>query len=148
VGIEKRGDVDLVPGQTHRIQTAGSLYWVVVGPVVDARLALAFSQASGDRLERIEGTDDALRHSRSAPATLRRLSPDLSSDGLNAVRAIHEVCTVFRHDREQGRGGGRQHTTRDRLLGVIDEAATVEVEDGVSAPERTSLFRRIGYRRW
>jgi hypothetical protein len=53
VGIENRGDGNLVPGQAHRIKTADKLYGVVVGSVPDARFGLAFSLASGDLLERI-----------------------------------------------------------------------------------------------
>lgn len=61
VTIEIPTDANLILGHAHFIKTAEDLYEAVVNSVPGARFGVAFSEASGPRLIRSEGSDDALQ---------------------------------------------------------------------------------------
>src|ERR1700722_815851 len=52
---------NLILGQSHFIKTAEDLYEVVVNTVPGAKFAVAFNEASGPCLIRVEGNDEELR---------------------------------------------------------------------------------------
>jgi uncharacterized protein len=52
---------NLILGQSHFIKTAEDLYEAVVNTVPGAKFSVAFDEASGPRLVRVEGNDDELR---------------------------------------------------------------------------------------
>ena len=155
VPIEKPADVNVILGQAHFIKTVEDLYEAVVGSVPGARFGLAFSEASGDCLVRLDGTDEALTAlARDAIVALGAghsfaiyLRDCYPINVLNAVKAVQEVCTVFcatANDvaavvARSPRGGG--------ILGVIDGSPPAGVEDEAAAAERVALLRRFGYKR-
>src|SRR6202162_4084882 len=61
VRMEIPKDANLILGHSHFIQTAEDLYEVVVNTVPGARFAVAFNEASGPCLIRVEANDDELR---------------------------------------------------------------------------------------
>lgn len=155
VGIEKPDNVNVILGQAHFIKTAEDLYEAVAGSVPGARFGLAFSEASGDRLVRLEGTDDALKAlardtalalgaGHSFVIFLRDCYP---INVLNAVKAVQEVCTVFCATANEVAAVVARSPRGSGILGVIDGTAPVGVEDGASAAERVALLRRFGYKR-
>lgn len=75
---EKPAGVNLILGQTHFIKTVEDLYEAVAGSVPGAQFGLAFSEASGDRLVRAEGPDEALRALATRIALLRRFGYKLA----------------------------------------------------------------------
>jgi adenosine/AMP kinase len=155
VGIAKPDNVNVILGQAHFIKTVEDLYETVAGSVPNARFGLAFSEASGDCLVRLEGTDDELRTlARDAALALGAghsfvifLRDVFPINVLNAVKAVQEVCTVFCATANRvevvvarsAQGGG--------ILGVIDGAGPAGVEDEAGAAARTALLRRFGYKR-
>src|ERR1700677_1724955 len=52
---------NLILGQSHFIKTAEDLYEVVVNTVPAAKFAVAFNEASGPCLIRVEGNDEDLK---------------------------------------------------------------------------------------
>ncbi len=52
---------NLILGHSHFIKTAEDLYEVVVNTVPGAKFAVAFNEASGPCLVRVESNDDELR---------------------------------------------------------------------------------------
>src|SRR5580693_2983053 len=52
---------NLIIGQSHFIKTAEDLYEAVINTVPGAKFAVAFNEASGPCLVRVEANDDALR---------------------------------------------------------------------------------------
>ena len=52
---------NVVVGQSHFIKTVEDLYEIMVGEVPTVKFGLAFCEASGDCLLRIEGNDDELK---------------------------------------------------------------------------------------
>jgi adenosine/AMP kinase len=155
VAIEKPADTNLILGQSHFIKTVEDLYEAVVGSVPGIKFGLAFCEASGACLVRVEGTDEALKAS--AASTARAIGAGhsfviLLKDAypvnvLNAVKACPEVCRVFCAtanplqvvvaETEQGRG----------ILGVVDGSSPKGVEDAAGVAWRQDLLQKIGYKR-
>ena len=146
---------NVVIGQTHFIKTVEDLYEIVVAGVPQARFAVAFNEASGPRLVRVEGNADDLRDAATRTALaigaghvfvlfLRDAYP---INLLNAIKQCPEVAQVFcatanpvellvaRTDQ----GGG--------VLGVVDGSAPRGVEDEGAKTQRREFLRRIGYKR-
>jgi adenosine/AMP kinase len=155
VGIEKPEDVNVILGQAHFIKTAEDLYEAVVGSVPGARFGLAFSEASGDCLVRLEGTDAALKElARDVALALRAghsfvilLRDCYPINVLNAVKAVHEVCTVFCATANDVAVVVARTPQGNGILGVIDGVAPAGVEDEAGAAARVALLRRFGYKR-
>src|ERR1700677_2258228 len=68
VRLEIPKDANLILGQSHFIKTAEDLYEVVVNTVPGAKFAVAFNEASGPCLVRVESNDDELRRAAIANA--------------------------------------------------------------------------------
>ena len=155
VPIAMPADANVIIGQSHFIKTVEDLYEIVVTSVPQAAFAVAFNEASGACLTRIDGNDDELRAAAADAATaiaaghtfvlfLRQAYP---INVLNRIKDCPEVCRVFCAtanplqvvvaESEQGRG----------VLGVIDGAAPKGVEQEPDREWRVSLLRKIGYKR-
>jgi adenosine/AMP kinase len=154
VTIDKPAEVNLILGQSHFIKTVEDLYEAVVASVPGIQFGLAFCEASGACLVRVEGTDDEMKALATSIAeslgaghsfviTLKNAFP---VNVLNAVKACPEVCRVFCAtanplqvvvaESPQGRG----------ILGVIDGASPAGVEDATGVTWRKELLRTIGYK--
>jgi uncharacterized protein len=155
VPLEKPEAAGVILGQSHFIKTVEDVHEVVVGSVPGAKFGLAFCEASGDRLVRVSGTDDELtalaaRNAQSIGAGHSFVL--LLGEGLfpinvlNALKMVPEVCRIFCAtanalqvvvaETEQGRG----------VLGVIDGASPLGVEDEDHIAARKGLLRTFGYK--
>src|SRR5271154_1778998 len=103
VRMEVPEGANLILGQSHFIKTAEDLYEVVVNTVPGAKFAVAFNEASGPRLVRVEANDDELRRAAVANAQsiaaghvfvllVRQAYP---INLLSRVRDCFEVCGIF-----------------------------------------------------
>ena len=147
-------NANLILGHSHFIKTAEDLYEVVVNTVPGAKFALAFNEASGPCLIRVEANDDGLRDAAIAAAKsigaghvfvllIRQAYP---INLLSRVRDCYEVCTihcatanpveVIVAQTEQGRG----------ILGVIDGSSPKGVEGDADTQRRHEFVRKIGYK--
>jgi adenosine/AMP kinase len=153
VPIDNPDGLDLVLGQSHFIKTVEDLHETLAASSPHLRFGLAFCEASGARLVRASGNDDALRDL--AVRNARAIAAGHSfivflRDGfpvnvLNAVKLVPEVCHVFCATSNpveaivavtgQGRG----------ILGVVDGATPVGVETAEDVADRKTLLRRFGY---
>jgi adenosine/AMP kinase len=155
VAIDKPADVNVILGQSHFIKTVEDLYEAVVGCVPGVKFGVAFCEASGACLVRVEGTDDEMRslavaHAQAIAAghsfviVLRNAFP---VNVLNAVKACPEVCRIYCAtanplqvivaETEQGRG----------ILGVVDGSSPKGVEDAAGVSWRQELLQKFGYKR-
>jgi len=154
VRLEIPDAANLILGQSHFIKTAEDLYEIVVNTVPGAKFAVAFNEASGPRLTRVESNDEVLRHA--AVANAQRIGAGhafilLIRDAypinlLSRVRDCFEVCTIFCAtanpvevivaQTDQGRG----------VLGVIDGSSPAGVEGPEEARHRHEFVRKIGYK--
>ncbi len=147
-------NANLILGQSHFIKTAEDLYEVVVNTVPGAKFAVAFNEASGPCLIRVESNDEELREAAVANAhaigaghvfvlLIRQAYP---INLLSRVRDCFEVCNIFCAtanpvevivaQTEQGRG----------VLGVIDGSSAQGVEGPEDAKRRREFVRKIGYK--
>jgi len=145
---------NVVVGQSHFIKTVEDLYEIMVGEVPTVKFGLAFCEASGDCLLRIEGNDDELKKVAetnglkiSAGHTFFLVMKDaFPINVLNAMKMCQEVCHIFCAtanpvqvvigETDQGRG----------ILGVIDGAAPRGVEKEKDVTWRKELLRRFSYK--
>jgi uncharacterized protein len=155
VAVTPPADVNLILGQSHFIKTVEDLYEAVVASVPGIAFGLAFCEASGHCLIRVDGTDDemktfavdtarALGAGHSFVIALKKAFP---INVLNAVKACPEVCRIFCASANplqvivassvQGRG----------ILGVIDGSSPLGVEDEAGAAWRRELLQKFGYKR-
>lgn len=154
VRMEIPDGANLILGQSHFIKTAEDLYEVVVNTVPGAKFAVAFNEASGPCLIRVESNDDELRRAAVANAQaigaghvfvllIRQAYP---INLLSRVRDCFEVCTIFCASAntvevivaqtEEGRG----------VLGVVDGSGPKGVEGPEDAKHRHEFVRKIGYK--
>jgi adenosine/AMP kinase len=148
-------DCNIIVGQSHFIKTIEDLYETITTGCPHAKFGVAFCEASGPCLIRVEGNDEELKKTASENALnmgaghtfVILLKDAFPINILNAVKACPEVCRVFCAtsnpllaivaETRQGRG----------VLGVVDGFAPkgVEMESDVKA--RTEFLRKIGYKR-
>jgi hypothetical protein len=151
--IPENGNVIL--GQTHFIKTVEDLYEAIVNTVPQAKFGIAFNEASGACLTRVEGNDEALKAlaARNAQAVAAghtfcvALKDCYPINVLGRIKDVPEVCGIFcatanpvevvLAETEQGRG----------ILGVIDGSPPKGIEGADGVEWRHGLLRKIGYKR-
>lgn len=145
---------NLILGQAHFIKTVEDLYEALVNSVPGIRFAIAFNEASGPCLVRVEANDDELRQAaiKNAQAIgaghtfvvlIRQAFP---INVLGRIKDCFEVCTIHCATANpvevivactaQGRG----------VLGVVDGSAPKGVETETEVIERKEFLRKIGYK--
>ena len=146
---------NILVGQTHFIKTVEDLYEAIVNTVPQMKFGIAFNEASGACLTRLEGNDEELKAlaCRNAQAIAAghtfviALRDGYPINILNRIKDVPEVCTIFCAtanpvevivaETEQGRG----------ILGVVDGFSPKGVEDAAGVAWRHELLRKIGYKR-
>src|SRR4029077_16661695 len=102
VRMEIPEGTNLILGQAHFIKTAEDLYEVVVNTVPGAKFSVAFNEASGPCLIRVEANDDELRRApilnaqaigagNTSVILIREAYP---INILSRVRDCFEVCSI------------------------------------------------------
>ena len=155
VKIHKPEEVNFILGQSHFIKTVEDIAEAVVGSVPGAKFGVAFSEASGDCLIRVDGNDEDLK-------ALARDNAKVIGAGhsfilflrdcypvnvLNAIKNLHEVCTIYCATANAAEVVVAETLLGRGILGVIDgqKPRGVEGPEGVRA--RVDLLRRFGYKR-
>ena len=155
VPVENPNGLNIILGQTHFIKTVEDIHEALVNTVPGITFGLAFCEASGKRLVRWSGTDEALidlaRRNALAIGAGHSFIVVLGTgyypiNVLNAIKAVPEVCRIFCATAnplevvvavtDQGRG----------VLGVIDGAAPLGVEGDEDIAWRKGFLRQIGYK--
>lgn len=155
VPIEKPEDVNVILGQSHFIKTVEDLFEAVAGAVPGAKFGLAFCEASGACLIRVEGTDEemkalAVKAARALGAGhtfalfLKNVYP---VNVLNAVKACPEVARVFCATANPLQVVVAQTELGRGVLGVVDGSSPKGVEDEAGVAWRQDLLKKIGYKR-
>jgi adenosine/AMP kinase len=155
VRLEVPENGNVILGQSHFIKTVEDLYEAIVNTVPQMKFGIAFNEASGACLTRVDGNDPDLiaAASRNAQAVAAgHMFVIAMRDGypinvLSRIREIPEVCSIFCATANpvevivavtaQGRG----------VLGVVDGGSPKGVESSSEAEWRHGLLRKIGYKR-
>ena len=146
---------NIILGQTHFIKTAEDLYEIITTSCPHAKFGIAFCEASGPCLVRVDGNDEALKSIAADNAMILGaghcfiilLKDAFPINVLNAVKSCPEVCSIYCAtsnplqaivaDTGEGRG----------ILGVVDGAAPMGIETETDAMHRKEFLRKIGYKR-
>ncbi len=155
VKLEIPENANIIVGQSHFIKTVEDLYEAMVNTVPQMKFGIAFNEASGACLTRVDGNDADLRENatRNAQAIAAghvfviSMTAGYPINVLSRIRDIPEICSIFCAtanpvevivaETEQGRG----------VLGVIDGSPPKGVESQADAEWRHGLLRKIGYKR-
>ncbi len=154
IPIEKPEEINVIIGQSHFMKTAEDLYEAIVNTVPQAKFGLAFTEASMERLIRVEGNDEKLKEMAAKNAFnvgaghtfYIFLDNAYPINILRSIKQVPEVCTIFAAtanpisvivaENERGRG----------ILGVIDGHGPLGIEDEASRNNRREFLRKIGYK--
>ena len=155
VRLEIPEGANIILGTSHFIKTVEDLYEALVNTVPQIKFGIAFNEASGACLTRVDGNDEDLKAVATRNATAIGAGHSfiiVMKDGypinvLGRIKDVPEVCTihcatanpveVIVAESEQGRG----------ILGVIDGASPQGVETPADAEWRHGFLRKIGYKR-
>jgi len=146
---------NIIVGHSHFIKTVEDLYEAIVNTVPQMKFGIAFNEASGACLIRVDGNDTELegiatenaQALAAGHAFVIALRDGYPINILGRIRDIPEVCNIFcatanpveviLAETEQGRG----------ILGVIDGASPKGIESTTDREWRHGLLRKIGYKR-
>ncbi len=148
-------DGNIVVGQSHFIKTVEDIYEAIVGTVPGMKFGVAFNEASGACLTRVDGNDSELEANAVANAQaigaghifVIAMRGGYPINILGRIKDVAEVCNIFCAtanpvevivaQSEQGRG----------ILGVIDGNPPKGIESDNDKEWRHGLLRKIGYKR-
>jgi adenosine/AMP kinase len=155
VAVEKPEEVNIILGQSHFIKTVEDIHETLVNAVPGIKFGLAFCEASGKCLIRWTGTDEAMIELAKTNAQaiaaghsfFLALAPGFFPiNVLNSIKMVPEVCRIFCAtanpvqviiaETEEGRG----------ILGVVDGAKPMGIEDEKGIEWRKGFLRLIGYK--
>ena len=154
VPVDNPDHLNVIIGQTHFIKTAEDLHETIVNSVPAAKFGVAFCEASGPCLVRVEGNDPGLRDlaARNALAIgaghtfVVFLKDAYPVNVLRAIRDTPEVVSIFCATAnpvdvlvvESPRGRG--------VVGVIDGERPKGLETEADRKARREFLRKIGYK--
>lgn len=155
VRLQFPSDANLILGSSHFIKTVEDIYEAIVNTNPNAKFGVAFCEASGPCLIRVEGNDDELKkiaavnasHIGAGHSFVIVLRNGFPINVLGRIKDVPEVCTihcatanpleVIVAETAQGRG----------ILGVIDGSSPKGVETAEDVQTRHAFLRKIGYKR-
>jgi len=155
VRLEVPENGNIILGHSHFIKTVEDLYEAIVTTAPVMKFGIAFNEASGPCLIRVDGNDEELK----ANATRNAFAVGAGHMFVIALRdgypinitarinQVPEVCRIFCAtanpvevivaETEQGRA----------VLGVVDGSSPKGVETAADAEWRRDFLRKIGYKR-
>lgn len=146
---------NIILGQSHFIKTVEDIYEAIVNTVPQMKFGVAFNEASGACLTRVEGNDDAMKASAAENATrvgaghcfVVVMKEGFPINVLGRIKDVPEVVGLFCATANpveviiaqtaQGRG----------ILGVVDGSSPIGVEDEAGRQWRHGFLRKIGYKK-
>ncbi|KDP85804.1 MULTISPECIES: adenosine-specific kinase [Cupriavidus] len=155
VPVTKPEATNFIFGQSHFIKTVDDIHEALVGAVPGIRFGLAFCEASGKRLVRWSGTDDAMIDLACENAMAIGAGHSFLlflGDGfypvnvLTAVRAVPEVCRIYCATANPTEVVVAQTAQGRAVLGVVDGASPLGLETELDIAWRRDLLREIGYK--
>lgn len=145
---------NLILGQSHFIKTAEDLYETIAGTAPGAKFGVAFSEASGDCLIRLEGNDiDMMDAAKKNSLELGcghtfviLLKGAYPINVLNAIKNVQEVCGIFCATANPLEAVVAETDLGRGIIGVIDGLPPKGVEDASKVEERRNMLRKFGYK--
>ena len=154
VPIENPDGLNVILGQTHFIKTAEDVHEALVGSVPGIHFGVAFCEASGPCLVRVEGNDEGLKAlaAKNALAVgaghffVVFLQDAFPINVLKALRDVPEIVTIYVATSNPVDVVVAKTTRGRGVLGVVDGERTKGVEGKKDRDERIAFLRKIGYK--
>ena len=155
VRLEIPENSNIIVGHSHFIKTVEDLYEAILNTTPQMKFGIAFNEASGACLTRVDGNDGdlqacAVRNAQALAAGhsfVIVLRDGFPINILGRIREIPELCTIFCATAnpvevilaatDQGCG----------ILGVVDGSSPKGIEGPADVEWRHGLLRKIGYKR-
>ena len=142
-------------GYSHFIKTVEDLTEIISTAVPGAKFGVAFSEASGDKLVRYDGTDAELEKIAvdnilriSAGHTFMIILKNLYPiNVLNAIKGCQEVGSIFAATSNPVEVIIAKGTRGNGVIGVIDGFSPVGVENENDKNTRRKFLRDINYKK-
>ena len=146
---------NIIVGQSHFIKTVEDIYEAIVGAVPQMRFGVAFNEASGACLIRVDGNDAELEAIAAANAQaiaaghtfVIALREGYPINILGRIRDVPEVCNVYCATANPVEVIVAETTLGRGILGVIDGSSPKGIETSEDREWRHGLLRKIGYKR-
>lgn len=155
INIKKpQKDINVIIGTSHFIKSIEDIYEALITAMPHITFAVAFCEASSDRLVRYEGTDkELIKYAIENAVALGAghtfiilLKDAYPINVLNRLREVSEILNIFSAtsndlqvlivESEQGRG----------IAGIIDGEPPVGIERNSDKKKRKKFLRDIGYK--
>jgi adenosine/AMP kinase len=155
VPISKPDTASVILGQSHFIKTVEDIHEAMVNSVPGIRFGVAFCEASGARLVRVTGTDEEMQRFATDNAlaigaghtfVLMLAEGFYPINVLPALLAVPEVVGIFCASANSVEVIVAQTDAGRGVLGVVDGATPLGVEDDEAVAWRKGLLRAIGYK--
>lgn len=155
VPLEIPENGNLILGQTHFIKTVEDIYEAIVNTVPQMKFGVAFNEASGPCLIRVDGNDDALKALAAKNASAIAAGHTfvvVMREGypiniLGCIKNVPEVCSISCATANPAQAVIAESDLGRGVLGVIDGFPPKGVETPDDAEKRRAFLRMIGYKR-
>lgn len=147
--------LNIVIGQSHFIKTVEDIYEALVQSSPCLKFGVAFCEASGKRLIRHDGNDQALRDLAVENAEFigaGHCFVVVVKDGfpinfLNAIKNVPEVCRIYCATANPVQVIVAQTDKGRGIVGVIDGQPPLGIEGEEDIEWRNNFLKQIGYKR-
>jgi hypothetical protein len=146
---------NLILGHAHFIKTVEDLHEIIITSGLGVEFGLAFNEASGECLIRVEGNEKELISAATENAQklaaghtfnilLRKAFP---INMLNAIKMCQEVCTIHCATANPVQAIMAETTLGRGVLGIIDGFSPNGVEQEAGRAWRYDILRKLHYKR-
>jgi len=155
VPLRVPADGNLILGQSHFIKTVEDIYEAIVNTVPQMKFGVAFNEASGPCLTRVDGNDDALKTLAAENAAALAaghtfvvvMTGGYPINILGRIKDVPEVCGIFCAPANPVQAVVAKSEQGCGVLGVIDGSSPAGLEGAEDGEKRRAFLRMIGYKR-
>lgn len=148
-------DCNVILGHSHFIKTCEDLYEAMVSTSANAKFGIGFSEASQDRLVRLEGNDKELKTLASKAIMdigcghtfIIYIKNAFPINFLGRIKEVPEVCRIICATANPVKVIIARSEQGGAILGVIDGAAPAGIETDEDIAKRRKFLRDIGYKK-
>lgn len=145
---------NIILAQSHFIKTVEDVYEALASSAPGIKFGLAFSEASGECLVRVDGNDEGLREAAAENALALGCGHSLNIllrdaypiNVLTQLKAVPEVCRIIAATANPLEVIVAETQTGRGILGVVDGQKPRGVEDEAGVKWRKEFLRKIGYK--
>jgi len=146
---------NIVLGHAHFIKTAEDLYEAMISASANVKFGIGFSEASQERLVRLEGNDQELKKL-AAEAIMGigcghtfiiYMKDAFPINFLGRIKEVPEVCRIICATANQVKVIIARSEQGGAILGVVDGAAPAGIEKEENIAARRKFLRDIGYKK-